>query len=419
MKIYLRIAFSILLLLFLTGCVNKVKPTQDAEEKWGVAEVDPNFKPLVSEHEVPQRLMPNYEKLKRGGDRHAVLNYMHLGLNAMQLGYFTLAENSFDAAIVNVENVFSNSENAQKALSLWHSEGQKEFKGEPYERAMLFYYRGMLYYMAGDLENARACFRSCELQDAYAADGVYRCDFALAMALDGWCTMQLGDYETAKESFDRAKKLRPDWQEPKPGQNVLLLFETGTSPRKLADGLGHYELKFRRGKRISDVRVTFDMQGRGSYDAYPMEDIAWQASTRGGREIDKILKGKAVYKRDAARLGTTLTDIANDTILYAPLLDGGTGIASVVVGTIGMIGVANLASAANAHPWADVRYWANLPDIVHMKTMQLNPGSYNVQILFKDKKGRVLNKMTRNAALKVEPAKPAILWVRSTQQIVK
>ena len=53
------------------------------------------------------------------------------------------------------------SREAAKARGKFGREEQKLFKGEPYERSMMYLYYGLLWYMEGEHDNARACFRRC------------------------------------------------------------------------------------------------------------------------------------------------------------------------------------------------------------------------------------------------------------------
>lgn len=402
------------------GCVNKTKPTQEAEEAMGISSGSPPLSHPFARQRVPARLQPAYDKLIRGGSRHAVLNFMHLGLDAMQLGDYELAKLCLDEAISRVDTVFALNDNAEKARSLWYSEGQKDFKGEPYERAMLYYYRGLLYLFDNDLENARACFKSCELQDAFAAEAIYRCDFALAMALNGWCALNLGDRDDAQKEFQKVSKLRPDWKRPANDDSLLVVVETGTAPRKLADGIGHSELKFFRGKHFQEKRAQLSLDGGPALNLYPMEDVAWQAKTRGGRLVDKILAGKAEFRASAANFGSTLTDISNNALVLAPAIDGGTGIFTVVASGATIVGVAAMASAANANPWADVRYWKNLPDTVHLASLRVAPGRHSLQVAYFDENLRPLPKLSGVVEF-IQPADRAagVVWIRSRQIIVQ
>ena len=63
---------------------------------------------------------------------------MRAGLAAMTLGYEDLAEQAFDVALVGIEQVYAETESAEKARSVWHAEAVKDFKGEPFERVMSY-----------------------------------------------------------------------------------------------------------------------------------------------------------------------------------------------------------------------------------------------------------------------------------------
>ena len=55
---------------------------------------------------------------------------------------------------------------AARARGLFAAERTKPFIGEPYERVMAYYYRGILYWRDGQPDNARACFRSGQVIDS-------------------------------------------------------------------------------------------------------------------------------------------------------------------------------------------------------------------------------------------------------------
>ena len=81
---------------------------------------------------------------------------------------------------------------AKKARGTFHRESEKVFRGEPYERVMAYFYRGMIYWMEGELDNARACYRSGQLEDADTENKQYASDYVLLDYLDGYITTRLG-----------------------------------------------------------------------------------------------------------------------------------------------------------------------------------------------------------------------------------
>lgn len=357
-------------------------------------------------NEPPPELAPYFQRLASEGGRNAVLNHMEIGARAMEIGQSRIAQDEFDAALTLIESVYGNNDGASKARSLWYEEGRKDFKGEPYERVMAYYYRGLLYLQQQDYGNARASFEGGMLQDAFAEEDQNRFDFALMDFLSGWASLQEKNAVMQKRAFDELKKLRPDFEPPVAGQNTVLVIETGNSPRKLADGVGHYELVYRRGKQFRETQARVVINGK-EVAAYPMEDIFWQASSRGGRAVDRIVKGKAQFRSTNEGVGTVLTGAANTLQVLSPLTES-SGLGQVA-GAIGIIGATQLFVASKVQAQADTRYWASLPDAVHVLTLKATPGQ-TAEIQFLDKDNIPLPELTRTVAL---PDKGGVVWLRS------
>ena len=91
------------------------------------------------------------------------------------------------------------------------NEGLKLFKGEPFERAMLCCYLGLLYYMDGDYNNARIFFAQADMQDATTEEDMkdYRNDFQLAHYWLGRTYLQLGQKDNARIAFAKASQRIP------------------------------------------------------------------------------------------------------------------------------------------------------------------------------------------------------------------
>jgi tetratricopeptide (TPR) repeat protein len=364
-------------------------------------------------HDKPEELHPFYQRVLLEGDRNLVLNHMEAGLAAIELGALKTAEESFDAALLNIETVFTDNESAEKARSLWYEEGRKFFKGEPYERAMAYYYRGLLYLNKGDYENARASFKGGILQDAIAEEERYRADFALLIFLEGWASHLLGDKDLAKSAFDEVKTFRPDFIPPKPEDNVLLIAETGWAPMKVAVGPDESELIFERAYGFRDHSAQFHL-GLDSMSAYPMEDIFWQANTRGGREVDKILAGKVQYKKEHEEMGRALTDLSLAGLIYAPHLGKASDEVAIVAGIIGIFGIAQRSMAAKTQTRADTRFWGNLPDQVHIQTLHVDRlQNRKATITFHQTNGQEVFSLKKNADIHFPNDHSGLLWTRA------
>ncbi len=318
----------------------------------------------------PEYLRPLYRKLFEEGQRNEVLNRMEIGTAAFARGDIDEARESFDVALARIETVYANNDSATQARSLWHEEGRKDFKGEPYERAMAYYYRGLIYLIDAEYDNARASFISGLMQDAFAEEEQNRSDLAIMMLLAGWSAQKMGSHSLAQEAYDELLALRPNFPIPQPDDNVLMIAETGKSPRKLADGLGHYELVFRPGKAFKEKQVTVVTAEPEQVPLSAVENIYWQATSRGGRPIDAIIEGKASFSNNTAKIGRELANLGVTARVFSPAFGGSSG---QVGNTLALIGVASMAFSQQVKPRADTRYWSRLPDIVHSRTWAGSP----------------------------------------------
>jgi len=364
----------------------------------------------------PEPLRILYARVLLGGRRDLVLNHMHAGLAAMDMGEFELAEQSFDEATRGIEAVYAHDPSAARARSLWHEEGTKDFKGEPYERVMAYCYRGLLYMRRGDFENARACFKGGALQDAFAEEEQHRCDFALMSFLEGWASQCLGDGDLAQTAYQDVQRLRPDFTLPPPDHNTLILAETGRAPRKLALGEGQHELVCKRGVGFTEEKARVTVNEK-TEDAYPMEDVAWQAMTRGGRPIDKILQGHVVFRRTNEQMGTALTGVAAAAAIAGAHSEDHRDELLVTSAAAGVIGVTQLLIASKVQTRADTRAWKNLPDAVHVLTCRTDPSGGDVTIHFLDASGNEIVEQRREGAVFLIDGRNGMVWVRSRSAV--
>lgn len=334
----------------------------------------PTQKPSLTtefQHSVstePDYLQSLYKTLYLEGQHNEVLNRLEIGSSAFYHGDIEQARVNFDAALNFIESTFANNENALKARSLWHEEGRKDFRGEPYERAMAYYYRGLIYLIDAEYDNARASFMNALMQDAFAEEEQNRSDFLLMMYLVGWSSQKMGSAHLAQEAWDELKQFQPDFIPPSADCNILVVAETGASPRKLADGVGHYQLVYRRGKNFTEKRVELN-KGNIKLTPQPTEDIYFQAASRGGRPVDAIIEGKAKFRQTNESMGEALADLGSTTRVMSSGLGGNAG---NVANALSLVGVAQLMIASKTKPRADTRYWSRLPDVVHITALQKN-----------------------------------------------
>ncbi|MGH7969687.1 MAG: hypothetical protein ACREIC_13265, partial [Limisphaerales bacterium] len=307
--------------------------------------------------------------IANGPLRDKVLWEYRLGVAAMRRGKFDLARQNFDDALTAIQGIYGPDPSARKARGYFHAESKKTFIGEPYERSMAYIYRGILYWMNGELDNARACFRSAEIEDGDTENHAYAGDWVLPDYLDGLVTTKLGG--DGSDAFKRAEASAKGVRLPPyhPEANVLLFFEFGPGPTKFATGQYEQDLRFHVDP--SPVRSLDFKVDSQSYPVSPTDDTWFQASTRGGRVMDHILGNKAVFKKAA--------DIAGDAALVGGL---GTALLSrdrtaqeVGLG-VALAGLVSKGISAATTPEAATRAWDNLPRYLSFANLTVPSGQH-------------------------------------------
>ncbi len=335
-------------------------------------------------------------------ERDRLLHAYRQAAERMQARQFTEAKIPLDESIAALGGLTAGDRSARQARGLFRKEDVKNFRGEPYERVMAYYYRGILYWMDGEMDNARACFRSGQIQDAEAEDGRYRSDYVLLDYLDGLATAKLaGD---GSDGFRRAvANVRGATPPPlDPAANVLVFIEMGKGPAKVAAG-GHGErLQYVPGSaRAVSVRVQVGAQGL----AVPWyDDLTFQATSRGGRVMDGILANKARFKEGTGAFGDA-------AILSGAVLGSqqghGSNVDEIGAGLL-IAGVLSKIVSSVTTPRADVRCWDNLPNTLGFGALSLPPGSHSGTAEFIDSAGQVLS--TQSVSFTVVAGRDTVLF---------
>jgi hypothetical protein len=332
----------------------------------------------------------------------SVLRGMEAGLEELRDGRLDEAARRLDSVLNVIESQWADTESARRVRSLWYSEGAKAFRGEPYERVSAYFYRGVIHLLKGEYDDARVAFKAGTLQDAFAEEEQYRCDWGLLYYLYATCSEAMGAEDLARQAIQEALEVpgRP-WHytspPPKPPLNVLLV-ETGRAPRKLADGAGHSALVYRRGTGFRDegVEVTCEA-GRRRYRSVATEDLFFQASTRGGRAVDRIVEGKVQFQKGLDRTGERAGALAGSADLVAVIT--GSNKLGALGGAIDLIGGISRLVAANAKPRVDTRQWASLPDRIHVVFLPASDSCSRVRIRYLDYQGESVPGLDREAVL--------------------
>lgn len=332
--------------------------------------------------ESDRELVTDDPKLTGITARDKVLWQCRLGLQALRAGRDAEAKARLDDAILTMGGLINNNAAAARARSLWAGESRKVFIGEPYERVMAYYYRGLLYWRDGEPDNARACFRSAQFIDSEAESEGYRSDYVLLDYLDGLASARLA--ADGSDAFARAEKTfgrpLPAYE---PADNILLFAEWGRGPLKFAGGRHGEQLRFDT-QDTAIRRVTLTVDGR-TVELPAYDDLNFQATTRGGRVMDYILGRKAVFKDTTQAIGDvafTGAAIAADQIYKRNgKRNHDAENAAVALAAIGLF---SQAASAAADASADTRTWDNVPQKLSFASLRLAPGEHEVRIRFYD-----------------------------------
>ena len=319
---------------------------------------------------------------------------------ALRRGQFDEAKAKLDDAILQIGGILANDRDATRARHLFTGEDAKKFIGEPYERVMAFYYRGLIYWRDGEPDNARACFRTGQLIDSDAENKAYASDYVLLDYLDGLASAKLA--ADGSDAFARAAKNSPRQPLPPydPKANVLVFAEWGPGPTKYAGGEYGEELKFfTRPPKIH--HATLEVDGRTvALPAY--DDLNFQATTRGGRVMDHILGNKAVFKSGADTVGNVALIgagvAANNIYQGNGQHSQASENAALALAAVGLL--SKLASAATVAR-ADIRSWDNLPQALSFAALRLPPGEYHGTLRFFDAEDHALDRLAQAVTFQV------------------
>lgn len=266
-------------------------------------------------------------------------------------------------------------ESEEKAVSLWHGENNKVFKGDAHERATLYAFLAMSYMERGEWEDAERCVKNGLLADSANTEEVrYNSDFALLQYLGYVICRKAGreadaqEYAREMQSSLAGRGLSTDEKTALGAlldgarlPNAFLVVWGGTPPSYVRGG-EYEEIRHVIGGVNPHSLVTVDI-GDGVEIGVPkgLGDVNYQALTRGGREMDTVLKDKAAAKTGMEVSGNILLVVGfgclacmgNDNLSNIVLLS--TGCSCLALGcTFHIIG-------ACINSKADIRSWKNLP----------------------------------------------------------
>lgn len=333
--------------------------------------------------------------------------------------------------VANIVEFFTRKDLEKEALSKFGKESAKVYRGDPYERASGSLLLAFILLHRGDYDNALAACKNGLLSDSDSTENRYDSDFTLLHLLEAKCHQLRGTPDAAAASFQKARESyrlthpktrallsqRLYWiqmqklskserkaagcMEKEDGigakireaddaiaesgksinpeaelgalltgdYNALVVYPAGKSPKKMRVGTEGDTIIFDVPKLdIKPAGVSLNGNLVEGITITNVADICFQATTRGGREMDRILKGKASFKRSTVSIGRSLTEGGNQA--------GGLGGLAVA-----LLGVAIQGMGGAVTPEADTRCWRTLPGQYDFVPVKLAPGSNNVEFL--------------------------------------
>lgn len=404
-----------LFVFFMSGCANdaQVKRLNEKEvaEQEAIAEQARQKFYQGQYEEIP----PIVEPLCQERTTNQPLYLCELGAAYLARNEKTLAKQYLTEAYTSIEEFFDPT-SEKNAMSLWGAEAEKVYKGEPFEQATLSLLVGLLLLEEGDIDNALSCFKNGQIADSDVENEQYKSDYGLLQLLEAKCYQMRGeqdDYdqfvEKALESFakthpfvlsggediqvedpnaektveEKRERLAIRLNEVEQGilrdyrsyygalmqpYNTLLLVWTGCSPEMRRIGqYGEDRVLVKRPTIETHYEVQVDEAGW--YDVIRgFADVSFQATTRGGREMDNVLADQAAFKRTSHDIGNAFFNAADDTRdPYAALALIGMGLVSHGIG-------------AATKVQADIRSWKTLPDQIAVVPCQLTPGTHQARV---------------------------------------
>ena len=331
--------------------------------------------------DIRSTLMQNANRIEMTNSRNKALLCADIGVAALYKGDLSVSRKMLDQAVLIMTSITQTRELERSATSLSGSESEKYFKGEAHERVLVLFFRGLLYLVDDDIENAHACFLQAALQDATAEDPAHRGDWLCADLMTLYCKqrMKTNDHDEWRSFIERkygTESLPKGYENI--GTDFLLIVCAGLPPQKIAGKEKGQVLRYQdRTSRIASVMLK---NGRNSPLVYNETDDTYvQAVSRGSRYMDSVLQGKAYV-----RTGVEIVGVASGAAGAAASAIPGAALAG------GLIKELSWTISDSVDSNADIRQLNMIPGKLFIVPMEMSSVSSDRQLELLNESGKIL-----------------------------
>ncbi len=314
-----------------------------------------------------------------------VLNNVRLGSVSLTNYQFDEAEAAFLKAYEVMNSVGVN--NGGRTLgAVMVSESLKVWKGQPFDRAMVNFYLGLIYYARHDYDNARAAFENSlfKLRDYGESkdSDKYReveSKFALGYLMLAKSWQRLGRDDLAETNFARARELRPDLGQTADApvnarSNFLLVIDSGYGPKietEFDGSIAGFRPTAQQEGPIPCPTIYVDGKALANNNEVvkPTVDMLMLAQDRVWQSIDTIRTIKSA-------IGTGLLAAGAVEGIRGATGSGSAQRRDLIAGAA-LAGAGLLLKATSQ---ADTRVWELLPRTTFVVPMELSPGLHDLRI---------------------------------------
>ena len=198
--------------------------------------------------------------------------------------------------------------------------------------------------------------------------------------------------------------------------NVFLCLELGRGPLKYQIGqYGQLAIFAVKPHGIKKLKVFVDNKEFGKNLVLLDNDTFFQATTRGGRKMDSILKGHAQFKQSSAEMALAfnqasqnIMDNARQMTSANPYYDASGQYAAA--GVLAIVSLAAAIASAAANPVADVRHWSLMPGNIIISPLSVKAGKHSIKVECYGEEDNLLNQSKFN--IEVKKSKDNIVFKR-------